>query len=99
VNVPVHFSRIIDNIKNQVHGGKNGLVDVTPLECFEMIEKCKRQIHNIGGTKVNSLFDILFDYYLSPKDLLMKHRFNRKTLEILLQTIIINYKKALSIPW
>ena len=98
VNVPVHFGRIIDNVKNQLHGGKKGLVDITPLECFEMIEETKREIHSIGSIKPNPLFDIMFDYYLSPKELLMTHRFNRKSLSVLLSTIVVNYKKALVAP-
>jgi DNA-directed RNA polymerase II subunit RPB1 len=98
VNVPVHFGRIIDNVKHQLHGGKTGLVDLTPLECFEMIEATKKEIHSIGSVKPNPLFDIMFDYYLSPKELLMTHRFNRKSLGVLLSTIIVNYKKALVAP-
>jgi DNA-directed RNA polymerase II subunit RPB1 len=35
---------------------------------------------------------------LSPKDLLLNKRFNKKALEILLQTIILTYKRAIVAP-
>jgi DNA-directed RNA polymerase beta' subunit len=41
---------------------------------------------------------VLFDYYLTPKELLIHHRFNKKALEILLNNIVINYKKAIVSP-
>jgi DNA-directed RNA polymerase II subunit RPB1 len=41
---------------------------------------------------------VLFYYYLSPKDLLLNKRFNQKALEILLATIILDYKRAIVAP-
>lgn len=98
VNVPVNFARIIENIKNQLHMSSNSLVDITPLECFNMIEQCKLELFSIGNIKRNTLFETLFDFYMSPKELLMKHRFNEKSLKVLLKNIVINYKKALVSP-
>ena len=98
VNVPVHFGRIIDNVKNQLHTSKKQMVDITPLECFEMIEQCKREISMIGGVKENKLFVVMMNFYLSPKELLMIHRFNKKSLRVLLSTIVVNYKKSFVAP-
>jgi DNA-directed RNA polymerase II subunit RPB1 len=98
VNLPVNFSRIIGNIKNQLNIQPNSLVDITPLECFNIIEDCKQRLINIHYVKFNRLFETLFNYYMNPKELLMTHRFNNKSLKILCEYIIINYKKSIVAP-
>jgi DNA-directed RNA polymerase II subunit RPB1 len=45
-----------------------------------------------------NLFKALFYYYLSPKDLLVIKRFNKDALTLLLETIIIDYKRAIVTP-
>jgi hypothetical protein len=44
------------------------------------------------------LLKTLYYYYLSPKDLLTIKRFNKNALTLLLDTIIINYKRAVVTP-
>jgi DNA-directed RNA polymerase beta' subunit len=98
VQIPVHFSRIITNVKNQLNIQINSMVDITPLDCFTIIEECKKQLNNIRSVKPTQLFELLFDYYMSPKELLMVHKFNKKGLLVLTSAIIANYKKALVSP-
>lgn len=98
VNCPVHFQRIINNVRHQLHIQSNSMVDITPLECFEIVEECKDTMRNIRSVKFNQLFDTLFDYYMNPKDLIYIHRMNRKSLDYLCQVILTNYKKAIVTP-
>lgn len=98
VRVPVAFAYIIQNIIGQQGINKNSLVDITMLDAFEMIEETFAKLEKIVYASPNKLFKILFYYYLSPKDLLLNKRFNKKALEILLETIILNYKRALVAP-
>jgi DNA-directed RNA polymerase beta' subunit len=98
VNCPVHFQRIINNVKHQMNIKSNSLVDVTPLECFNIIEECKETIQKIHSVKVNKLFEALFNYYMIPKELLYIHRYNRASLNYLTQVIITNYKKSIIAP-
>ena len=98
VRVPVAFSYIINNIIGQQSINSNSLVDITPLEAFEMIEDAFKQLEQIYFANPNLLFKVLYFYYLSPKDLLFNKRFNRKALEILLETIILTYKRAIVAP-
>ena len=98
VRVPVAFAYIIQNVIGQQGINKNSLVDITILEAFEMIEQTFAKLEKIVYAPPNKLFKILFYYYLSPKDLLLNKRFNKKALEILLETIILNYKRALVAP-
>ena len=98
VRVPVAFAYIIQNVIGQQGINKNSLVDITMLEAFEMIEETFAKLEKIVYAPPNKLFKILFYYYLSPKDLLLNKRFNKKALEILLETIVLDYKRALVAP-
>jgi DNA-directed RNA polymerase beta' subunit len=98
VRVPVAFAYIIQNIIGQQGINKNSLVDITMFEAFEMIENTFEQLRLITFAKPTELFKVLYFYYLSPKDLLLNKRFNKKALEILLQTIILAYKRAIVSP-
>jgi DNA-directed RNA polymerase II subunit RPB1 len=68
------------------------------LEAYDMIEKAFDQLKLIVFAPPTELFKVLYFYYLSPKDLLLNKRFNKKALEILLQTIILTYKRAIVAP-
>ena len=98
VRVPVAFAYIIKNIIGQQYINSNSLVDLTMLDAYEMIEHAFDKLNRIHFAKPTLLFEMLYFYYLSPKDLLINKRFNRKSLEILLETIILNYKRAIVNP-
>ena len=98
VRVPVAFAYIIQNIIGQQGINKNSLIDITMFEAFEMIEHAYNQLLFIVFAPPTELFKVLYFYYLSPKDLLLNKRFNKKALEILLQTIILTYKRAIVAP-
>ena len=98
VQQPVAFSYIINNIQGQQHINVNSMVDLTPLEAFEIIDNGFQTISLIHYVPPTSLFKALYYYYLNPKDLLMVKRFNRKALIILIDTIVLTYKKAIVAP-
>jgi len=98
VHMPVAFSYIINNIKGQQFINSNSMVNITPLEAFEIIDNGYKQLELIHYVKPNKLFKTLYYYYLTPKDLLMVKRFNRKSLVLLVDEIIMMYKKAIVAP-
>jgi DNA-directed RNA polymerase II subunit RPB1 len=98
VNCPVAFSYIIGNIQGQTNLTMSSLVDITPLEAFEMIEKCFEKLNQNHYAPPTNLFKTLFFFYLSPKDLLIVKRFNKVALTLLLDTITIDYKRAIVTP-
>lgn len=98
VRVPVAFAYIIKNIIGQQYINSNSLIDLTMLEAYEMIEHAFSKLEKIHFAKPTLLFKMLYFYYLSPKDLLINKRFNRKSLEILLETIILTYKRSIVNP-
>ena len=98
VNMPVSFIHIINNIHGQQYINVNSLVDITPLEAYEIIDKGYERLMAIHYCPPNALFKTLYYYYLTPKELLMVKRFNQKALLILIEHIILTYKKAIIAP-
>jgi DNA-directed RNA polymerase beta' subunit len=98
VNCPVAFQYIINNIQGQCNISIASLVDITLLEALEMIENCFNNLSKIYYAPPTELFKTLYYYYLSPKDLLIVKRFNKAALTLLLDTITIDYKRAIVAP-
>ena len=98
VILPVAFQNIIANIQGQLGLGANSTVDITPLEAFELIEDNFKKMNLMTFAPLTKLFEILYYYYLSPKELLVVKRFHRKALISLLETITLKHKEALVHP-
>ena len=98
VHLPIAFTFIINNIQNQFKLSKNSIVDITPLECFDMIEDCFDQMKSIYYAPPSKLLEIMFYYYLSPRELLIIKRFNRNALSYLLDYILTIYKRSIVSP-
>jgi DNA-directed RNA polymerase beta' subunit len=98
VKLPVAFQNIIVNIQGQLNLGSNTTVDITPFEAFELIEFYFNKIREIYYVPPTQLFEIMYYYYLTPKDLLVSKRFHRKALVLLLETVVLKYKQAIVHP-
>ena len=60
VKVPVAFQFIIANIQGQLQLNNNSVVDITPLEAFELINEYYEKLNYIHYVKPTHLFRILF---------------------------------------
>jgi DNA-directed RNA polymerase II subunit RPB1 len=98
VFVPVAFQHIINNVQGQLGLAANSVVDFTPYEAFQLIEEYFEKIRALYYAPPTALFEILYFFYLSPKDLLLTKRFHRKGLIVLLETIVLKYKQAIVHP-
>ena len=98
VHLPVHFARIINNIQHQLNIQSDSMVNITPLELYEKIEKTLVKLNHFTYSKPTELFKVMLIYHLSPKELLMVRHFNKKAVSILLNIIVANYKKSLVHP-
>jgi len=98
INIPVNFKRIINNISKELRYQSNSLVDITPLEMYQIIDDSYRSLENITFGNPTELFKLVYKYHLSPKNLLAIKRFNRKGLEILCAKIKSSYMNALCNP-
>ena len=98
VSVPVAFKNIIQNIVGQQNIQKDSLVDVTPLEAYIMVENAFDRLSSIPYVDVPILFKILYIYHLSPINLLYKNRCNKKTIDVILERIILQYNRSIIAP-
>ncbi len=96
VNLPVSFVNIINNIAGNQE--ENVIVDITPMEIFNLIEANFDKLNLIHYCKPTELFKVLYYYYLSPKELLMHKKLTKKSIELLLININNSYKKAIVAP-
>ena len=96
IKAPIAFQHIVQNIHGQMNITANSAVDITPLEfidvCDETLVKLKKMFN------VTRLFEILFYFNLSPKEILIKKRFNKQAVIMLMEHIILNYKKSIVHP-
>ena len=98
VSSPVAFALIVNNVQGQMNLTPNSTVDITPLEAFEMIESTFANLEKIRCAPPTALFKVLYYFNLSPKELLIVKRFNKAALTLLLETIVVNYKRAIVAP-
>ena len=98
VHIPVSFHHIINNIRSEMNITHMSMVDITPLEIFKIIEESIDRLDMIHYAKPTELFKLLYYFYLSPKELAMKHRFNKKALMMLISTIEMTYKRSIIAP-
>ena len=98
VKVPVSFQHIIANIQGQLGINSHSTTDITPLEAFDMIEFTYKKLQQITFAPPTKLFEVLYYYYLNPRDLLVHKRLHRKAIELLLETVVLKYKQSIVHP-
>lgn len=98
VKTAVSFQSIIANIHGQLLLNKHSAVDITPLETYELIESYYEKLNKMTFIKTNPLFEILYYYYLTPRDLLVFKRFHKKGLIWLLETVLLKFKESIVHP-
>ncbi len=98
IHLPVCFTHIINNVQGMQHITKNSMVDITPMDVYDMIEDNYKLMENMYYAPPTELFKTMYYFYLSPKELLTVKRFNKKALTVLLETITLMYKRAIVAP-
>jgi len=98
VHIPVAFGHIINNVQGEQNISANSMVDITPLEAFEIIDNGFQRIKNIYFVPPTELFKTMYYYYLTPKNLIVLKRFNGNALKLLIDKIVIGYKEAIVAP-
>ena len=98
VKVPVAFQNLIANTQGQMSLNSNSIVDITPLEAFQLIDEYYQKIQQLHYVKPTPLFETLYYFYMTPKDLLVNKRFHRAALTLLLETVVLKYKQAIVHP-
>jgi DNA-directed RNA polymerase beta' subunit len=96
--LPLSFSHIVANVAGMQKINKNSEVDVTPLETFIILEETYTRFEQLEYAPPTELFKIMYYYSLTPRDLLMVKRFNRKALVALAEMMVLMYKRAIVAP-
>ena len=98
VYLPVGLKHIVNNVHGQMHTGKNSLVDITPLECYQVLDKAWDSLSSNAVAAPTDLFRGLWETELSPSELLGKRRFNKKSLEVLCSVLTRAYLSSVVAP-
>jgi DNA-directed RNA polymerase II subunit RPB1 len=96
IKAPIAFQHIVQNIHGQMNITANSAVDITPLDFIEVCDETLAKLKKMFN--VTRLFEILFYFNLSPKEILIKKRFNKQAVIMLMEHIILNYKKSIVHP-
>jgi DNA-directed RNA polymerase beta' subunit len=96
--LPLSFSHIVANVAGMQKINKNSEVDVTPLETFIILEETYARFEQLEYAPPTELFKVMYYYSLTPRDLLMVKRFNRKALVALAEMMVLMYKRAIVAP-
>ena len=96
IKAPIAFQHIIQNIQGQLNLTSNNQVDITPLEFIVLCDATYAKLKAMFSP--TKLFEILFYFNMSPKEILIKKRFNKQAITVLMEQIILNYKKSIVHP-
>ena len=98
VNISVGFYHIINTVQGQQNINAVSMVDITPLEAYNIIDETYERLMKLRYVQPTELFKVAFYYNLSPSILLMVKRFNRVALNILMDRIVLAYKQSIVAP-
>jgi len=98
INIPVNFKRIINYLSSELNLNINSMVNITPLELFKIIDSALDDMDNIHFAQPTELFKLAFRFFLTPKNLLLINKFNRKGIELLIAKIKSEYMNSLCNP-
>ena len=98
VYLPVSFEHMIRNIAGQMTIRSNHKVDVTPLEVVEIVKSGMKRLQECIYTKPTALFELTYNFYLTPKNLIEVNRYNRAAVLLLVDMIVSKYRRAIVSP-
>jgi DNA-directed RNA polymerase II subunit RPB1 len=96
IYLPINFRVLIINIKHQCNITETSLTDLTPIEAYNIIDQTHRVIDEMFHPC--HIFNTVYYWYMNPKNLLHKHRYNSGALRLLCEKIIYKYKKSVVNP-
>jgi|LauGreDrversion4_2_1035121.scaffolds.fasta_scaffold07523_3 DNA-directed RNA polymerase II subunit RPB1 len=98
VKIPVAFQNLIATIQGNLNLTADSIIDITPLDAFDIIEEYFNQLKMSRYAPPHELFEAMYYYYLNPKSLLVLKRFHRKALITLLEMVTLKYKQSIVHP-
>jgi DNA-directed RNA polymerase II subunit RPB1 len=98
IHLPIAFTNVIYNVQHQFDLSLETKVDITPLETYDLLESYYDRLVKLGYYAPSELFRIAYEFFLSPKELLIVKHFHRSALVVLLETILLQYKQSIVNP-
>lgn len=94
----VNFRAVIDNVSGQLQLSSHSVVDLTPMQALTMIQACLARLNALTFAAPSRLFLALFTYHLAPIHIVLRRRFHKAGLALLLDTITSTYMAAIVDP-
>jgi DNA-directed RNA polymerase II subunit RPB1 len=98
IHVPVGIPYLISHLSKQFHLSPQTVVDLTPFDAFELLDLYYAKLESLGPYKPSEMFKIVYYYSLSPRELLLTKHYTKAALIMLLEQIVMHYKRALIQP-
>ncbi len=96
ITSPIHIERLITNVKTKfglhTKEASNARSDLSPFEVEDAISKLldDMHIHN----QHNQIMKTLIAFYMCPKELIFRHRFNKTALTYMMEFIRSKYQQT-----
>jgi DNA-directed RNA polymerase II subunit RPB1 len=94
---PISLKRILNNAKNLFHLKKTQ-TDLEPQYVLDNIKKLNDELYLNKNNKGNKLFNILIKTYLSPKQVILKHRLNKLSFDYIIEQIKVKFLNSIAHP-
>ena len=98
VYVPVGIPYLINHIYHQFSLSNQVIIDITPFEVLDLLDVYYAKLESLGPYKPTMMFKIMYYYSLSPRELLLMRHFTREALIMLLEQIVVHYKRCIISP-
>ena len=93
---PVSFHRIITNAREMFPN--TGITNLNPEYVLNEVNKMCQSVYVTKSIKGNMFFQMLSRAYLSPKQVLLKYKFNKSTFDLVIQQIKHRFYDAIAHP-
>ncbi len=98
IHVPVGIPYLVSHLSKQFHLSPQTVLDITPFEAFVLLDEYYSKLEALGPYKPSEMFKIMYYYSLSPRELLLTKHYTKDALVMLLEQIVMHYKKSLIQP-
>ena len=94
---PISLKRILNNAKNLFHLKKTQ-TDLEPKYVLSEIAKITDELYLNKNNKGNKLLQILIKTYLSPKQVIVKHKLNKLSFNYVLEQVRVKFLNSIAHP-
>ena len=98
VRAPVAFTALTDNVVGQFGISGKSQTDLTLVDAYTMLLDTMSELKRIPFAAPTDMFQVLYWYHLAPKQMVIVRRLGRRAFTVLLELIVLSYKRAIVNP-